>query len=168
MNAEANLTYSGTEFFCSVGTNLNSRIVQLSHTAAADDGVGITFSRTTSDSATAAIGVLEVDELSMMSREGMNFYTGGGSTYNATTLRARIDASGHFVPGANDTYDLGASGNVWRNLYTGDLHLSNEAKSEGNAVDGTKGNWTIQEGAEHLYILNNKSGKKYKFKLEEV
>ena len=31
-----------------------------------------------------------------------------------------------------------------------------------------KGNWTIQEGAENLYILNNKSGKKYKFKLEEM
>jgi len=168
MNAEANLTYSGTEFFCSVGTNLNASIVQLSHDTAADDGVGITLSRTTSDSDLAAIGVLEVDELSMMSREGMNFYTGGGSTYNATILRARIDSSGHFVPGANDTYDLGASGNVWRNIYTGDLHLSNEAKEEGNAVDGTKGNWTIQEGAEHLYILNNKSGKKYRFKLEEM
>jgi hypothetical protein len=82
--------------------------------------------------------------------------------------RMVIDSSGHLVPGANDTYDLGASGNVWRNIYTGDLHLSNEAKEEGNAVDGTKGNWTIQEGAEHLYILNNKSGKKYKFKLEEI
>jgi hypothetical protein len=58
--------------------------------------------------------------------------------------------------------------NVWRNIYTGDLHLSNEAKSEGNAVDGTKGNWTIQEGENDLYILNNKSGKKYKFKLEEM
>jgi len=77
-------------------------------------------------------------------------------------------ASNHVLPNANDTYDLGASGNVWRNLYTGDLHLSNEAKEEGNAVDGTKGSWTIQEGAEHLYILNNKSGKKYKFKLEEI
>jgi len=79
-----------------------------------------------------------------------------------------ITAARNLVPGATDTYDLGAVGNVWRNLYTGDLHLSNEAKSEGNAVDGTKGNWTIQEGAEHLYILNNKSGKKYKFKLEEI
>jgi hypothetical protein len=58
--------------------------------------------------------------------------------------------------------------NVWQNLYTGDLHLSNEAKSEGNTVDGTKGNWTIQEGAEDLYLFNNKSGKRYKFKLEEV
>ncbi len=81
---------------------------------------------------------------------------------------SNITASRNLVPGANDTYDLGASGNVWRNLYTGDLHLSNEAKDEGNAVDGTKGNWTIQEGEEHLYILNNKNGKKYKFKLEEM
>ena len=79
-----------------------------------------------------------------------------------------ITVTGHVEPGANDTYDLGQSDNVWRNLYTGDLHLSNEAKSEGNAVDGTKGNWTIQEGAEDLYILNNKSGKKYRFKLEEM
>ncbi len=77
-------------------------------------------------------------------------------------------ASNHVLPNASDTYDLGASGNVWRNLYTGDLHLSNEGKSEGNAVDGTKGNWTIQEGENDLYILNNKSGKKYKFKLEEM
>jgi len=74
----------------------------------------------------------------------------------------------HVLPNTNDTFDLGASGNVWRNVYTGDLHLTNESKEEGNAVDGTKGNWTIQEGAEHLFILNNKSGKKYRFKLEEI
>ena len=74
----------------------------------------------------------------------------------------------HVLPNTSDTFDLGASGNVWRNVYTGDLHLSNEGKEEGNAIDGTKGNWTIQEGAEHLYILNNKSGKKFRFKLEEM
>jgi len=79
-----------------------------------------------------------------------------------------LTVTGDIVPGASDSHDLGASGNVWRNLYTGDLHLSNESKSEGNAVDGTKGSWTIQEGAEDLYLFNNKSGKKYKFKLEEV
>ena len=87
---------------------------------------------------------------------------------NLTFDGSELAVTGHVVPGANDTYDLGESGNVWRNLYTGDLHLSNEAKEEGNAVDGTKGNWTIQEGAEDLYLFNNKSGKKYKFKLEEV
>ena len=87
---------------------------------------------------------------------------------NMTFDGSTLTVTGDIVPGANDTHDLGASGNVWQNVYTGDLHLSNEAKSEGNAVDGTKGSWTIQEGAEDLYLFNNKSGKKYKFKLEEV
>jgi hypothetical protein len=79
-----------------------------------------------------------------------------------------ITATGNIVPGANDTYDLGASGNVWRNLYTGDLHLSNEAKNQGNIVDGTKGNWTLQEGNNDIFIINNKSGEKFKIKLDKV
>ena len=54
-----------------------------------------------------------------------------------------VTASGNIEPGANDTYDLGASGNVWRNIYTGDLHLNNEHKKEGNIVDGSKGSWTL-------------------------
>ena len=87
---------------------------------------------------------------------------------NMTFDGSTLTVTGDIVPGANDSHDLGASDNVWRNLYTGDLHLSNESKSEGNAIDGTKGSWTIQEGAEDLYLFNNKSGKKYKFKLEEV
>ena len=74
----------------------------------------------------------------------------------------------HALPSADDTYDLGSASKQWRNIYTGDLHLSNESKPEGNKVDGTTGNWTIQEGSEELYILNNKSGKKYKFNLIEV
>jgi hypothetical protein len=74
----------------------------------------------------------------------------------------------NIVPDTTDTYDLGSTTKVWANIYTGDLNLSNESKSEGNAVDGTKGNWTIQEGSDDLFILNNKSGKKYKFKLEEI
>ncbi len=93
-----------------------------------------------------------------------------GSTLNvdgAITTTGNITTD-HVLPTANDTFDLGASDNVWRNVYTGDLHLSNEAKAEGNSVDGTKGNWTIQEGEESLYILNNKNGKKYRFNLEEI
>ena len=93
--------------------------------------------------------------------------TGGTEMLEVNDNDVQI-TNGDLVPGTTDAQDLGASGLVWRNLYTGDLHLTNEAKSEGNAVDGTKGNWTIQEGAEDLYILNNKSGKRYKFKLEEV
>jgi hypothetical protein len=53
-------------------------------------------------------------------------------------------------------------------MYTGDLHLSNETQAQGNSVDGTKGNWTIQEGQEDLYIINNKTGKKYAFALREI
>jgi|9_EtaG_2_1085328.scaffolds.fasta_scaffold09196_3 hypothetical protein len=93
---------------------------------------------------------------------------GQNAEANLTFDGSELNVTGHVIPGANDTYDLGDGSNAWRNLYTGDLHLSNEAKSEGNAVDGTKGSWTIQEGSEDLFLFNNKSGKKYKFKLEEV
>ena len=79
-----------------------------------------------------------------------------------------VTASGNIVPGANDTYDLGASGNVWRNIYTGDLHLNNEHKKEGNIVDGSKGSWTLQEGAEDIYLINNKSNEKFRLKLEKI
>ena len=79
-----------------------------------------------------------------------------------------ITATGNIIPGANDTYDLGSSGNVWRNLYTGDLHLSNQAKTEGNIIDGTKGNWTLQEGQNDIFLINNVSGDKFKLKLEKI
>jgi len=91
----------------------------------------------------------------------------GDVTLGAVTSGA-ITATGNIVPGANDTYDLGASGNVWRNIFTGDLHLSNEAKEQGNIVDGTKGNWTLQEGNNDIFIINNKSGEKFKIKLDKV
>ena len=93
------------------------------------------------------------------SSDYMNFITNG-------TERARIDSSGHLLPGANDTYDLGSSSSRWRDIYTGDLNLSNEGKS--NDVDGTWGNYTIQEGENDLFLINNRSGKKYKFNLTEV
>jgi len=79
-----------------------------------------------------------------------------------------ITATGNVVPGANDTYDLGASGNVWRNIYTGDLHLNNEHKKEGNIVDGSKGSWTLQEGSQDIYLINNKSNEKFRLKLEKI
>jgi hypothetical protein len=71
--------------------------------------------------------------------------TGGTEMLEVNDNDVQI-TNGDLVPGTTDAQDLGASGLVWRNIYTGDLHLTNEAKSEGNAVDGTKGNWTIQEG----------------------
>ena len=94
---------------------------------------------------------------------GVYVYTNGSGN-----IRAYWDTSGHLLPGANSTYNLGSSSLRWANLYTNDLHLSNEDKVGGNDVDGTTGNWTIQEGEEHLYIINNKTGKKFKFSLEEI
>ena len=78
------------------------------------------------------------------------------------------EITGSLIPSTTDTYDLGSSSKVWANIYTGDLNLSNEAKEQGNDIDGTKGSWTIQEGADNLYLINNNSGKKYKFTLEEI
>jgi hypothetical protein len=96
-----------------------------------------------------------------------NLSTLGAITTGAITSGA-ISATGHVTPGANDTYDLGESGNVWRNIYTGDLHLNNEHKKEGNIVDGTKGNWTLQEGSDDIYLINNKSNEKFRLKLEKI
>jgi hypothetical protein len=79
-----------------------------------------------------------------------------------------ITATGNIVPGANDTYDLGSASSVWRNLYTGDLHLSNQAKDQGNMIDGTKGNWTLQEGENDIFMINNISGEKFKINLSKI
>ena len=80
--------------------------------------------------------------------------------------RMRLDANGHLVPAASNTYDLGSSSLRWRNVYTTDLQLSNEGKT--NDVDGTWGDYTIQEGESDLFLINNRNGKKYKFNLTEV
>jgi len=95
-------------------------------------------------------------------------FSGANVTFAGTLASGAITASGDILPSADDAKDLGSASKQWRNIYTGDLHLSNKSKAEGNVVDGTTGDWTIQEGAEDLFILNNKSGKKYKFNLTEV
>jgi len=92
--------------------------------------------------------------------------TSGSGGYLTVPSSQSISVQGHLNPSANDTYDLGTSSVRWRNLYTTDLQLSNEGKT--NDVDGTWGNYTIQEGESDLFLINNRSGKKYKFNLTEV
>ena len=77
-----------------------------------------------------------------------------------------IDSSGHFRPGANNTYDLGASGTAWRNLYVNDAHFCNRGHS--NSVDGTWGDWTLQEGENDIFMINNRTGKKFAITMREV
>ncbi|AGG54570.1 hypothetical protein PRSG_00016 [Prochlorococcus phage P-SSP3] len=97
----------------------------------------------------------------------VNFVTGALIFQNNGTSVAYFhNTDGHFLPWTTNTFDLGSSGNRWRNVYTNDLHLSNEGSS--NDVDSTWGDWTIQEGESDLFLKNNRSGKKYKFNLTEV
>mgnify|MGYP003115198475 CR=1 FL=1 len=77
-----------------------------------------------------------------------------------------IMSSGELRPGSNNTMDIGNASQRVRNIYTNDLHLSN--KDSSNDVDGTWGDWTIQEGESDLFLKNNRSGKKFKFNLTEV
>jgi hypothetical protein len=84
----------------------------------------------------------------------------------SNTNRFQISDGGHLIPSANNSYDLGDTNYRWRNVYTNDLNLSNEGSS--NDVDGTWGSYTIQEGAEDLFLVNKRNGKKYKFNLTEV
>ena len=91
-----------------------------------------------------------------------------GNVTVGTIASGAITATGNIIPGADDTYDLGTSTAVWQNLYTGDLHLSNQAKNKGNIVDGTKGSWTLQEGKDDIFMINNISGEKFKINLSKI
>ena len=83
-----------------------------------------------------------------------------------STNKLTINSDGDLLPGSDDSQDLGSSSKRWQNVYTTDLKLSNEGSS--NDVDGTWGNYTIQEGAEDLFLINHRTGKKFKFNLTEV
>ena len=80
--------------------------------------------------------------------------------------RWEMTKDGHFIPQVNNDVDIGASSYRVRNIYTADLHCSNKGSS--NDVDGTWGDYTIQEGESDLFLINNRNGKKYKFNLTEV
>jgi hypothetical protein len=77
-----------------------------------------------------------------------------------------IAGTGHITPGTDATQDLGSTTKRWANIYSADLQLSNEGSH--NDVDGTWGQYTIQEGENDLFLINRRNGKKYKFVLQEV
>jgi hypothetical protein len=93
-------------------------------------------------------------------------------TLASLTVTGAINANGGIVsagaisPSLDATYDLGTPSFRWANIYSADLQLSNEGSA--NEVDGTWGQYTLQEGEEDLFLINRRSGKKYKFVLQEV
>ena len=86
--------------------------------------------------------------------------------YTNDSHRLTLSNSGHLLPAGNGALNLGGTSNRWANVYTSDLNLSNEGSS--NDVDSTWGDYTIQEGFENLFLINNRTGKKFKFNLTEV
>ena len=117
------------------------------------------FRTTQSITALPANTTISQPILQNLTATGVSTFTGNVSVSGTITS--------NLIPSANTTWDLGSATARWNNIYTGDLHLSNENR-EGNLVDGTKGNWTLQEGANDLYLINNTTGKKYRFAIEEI
>lgn len=69
-----------------------------------------------------------------------------------------VDVDNDVMYPADDAdFDLGKSDKRFKNVYTSDLHLSNE-----------RGNWTLVEETDMLTFRNNKTGKWYRMSMEEI
>lgn len=127
---------------------------------------------------TAANGIIFRDEHAGTLRgyvyanngNSIGFLNSGGSWALECSGSSNNFSYNNFLPSANNSKNLGNSSLRWANLYVNDLQLSNEAKKDegGNDVDGTWGDWTLQEGEENIFMINNRSGKKYRMALQEV
>ena len=89
-----------------------------------------------------------------------------GLTGTPSVTVGDLTVAGAAVPDADNTRNLGGPSARWANIYTADMHFSN--KDMRNSVDGTWGDWTLQEGETTLFLLNNRNGKKYSINLTEV
>ena len=162
LNGEVNLTWDGSNFKAtsSGGATLRAGSTSASGAAVYLDGdsdgdwSGATFAHITHDGS---------GHLNIMSRNpaGNANLIFGTNDYNAF----RVDENRHVRPESDNARDLGTSSYRWRNLYTTDLQLSNKGKT--NDVDGTWGDWTLQEGENKIFMINNRTGKKYSLKMEE-
>lgn len=103
---------------------------------------------------------------------GNNMMFGIGTDKKLEINSTGIEVTGNIEPEADNTRVLGSSSKRFSTLHsaalnTGDINMSN-LNDSGNEVDGSKGSWTLQEGADDLFIINRVSGKKYKFNLTEI
>tara|TARA_R100000329_G_scaffold132006_1_gene111454 strand:+ start:1205 stop:2083 length:879 start_codon:yes stop_codon:yes gene_type:complete len=96
---------------------------------------------------------------------GTVFTLGSTTVAQGNTVTA-LPGLHQVTPASNNQYSLGTDALRWSDIFTNDLNLSNEGGQ--NDIDGTWGSYKIQEGEEHLYLINKRNGKKYKFNLTEV
>ena len=156
--AESNLTFDGTTLSSTALTvNGASSPVTLNHTGGAclslvRSGKSINFNA--NYGAGNSYGTMDIS-----SGMALRFAIAGSD-------KVQMDSSGNWTPVSDNARNLGTSSLRWANIYSADIHCSN--KGSKNDVDGTWGDYTIQEGESDLFLINNRSGKKYKFNLTEV
>ena len=90
----------------------------------------------------------------------------GNVIVQASSLDVVVSAGKTFKPATTNSTDLGTTNERWRVIYTNDLELSNKGSS--NSVDGTWGDWTLQEGENDIFMINNRTNKKFKINMTEV
>ena len=160
--------FEGTDFNVASQPGLSDNIYLISDQTSANGGYGasIAFSRIQySDRRSAAIVTKQTtaDE----DQVGLAFFTHSSTNASDNIVESLVVThDGDVLPGSDATQDLGSSSLRWANIYSADLQLSNEGSA--NDVDGTWGQYTIQEGESDLFLINRRSGKKYKFNLTEV
>ena len=91
----------------------------------------------------------------------------GDTSDDTHQFTGSLSTTGNIIPSADGTVDLGSDTKRFANLYTADIQLSNEQKGP-NDIDGTTGQWTIQEGANDLFLINRRTGDKFKFAIEKI
>ena len=98
--------------------------------------------------------------------------TNNANRFFVNASSGQVQVTGGFLPSADNSNALGSASQRFTTLHsaalnTGDINMSN-LNDSGNEVDGSKGSWTLQEGANDLFLINRVSGKKYKFNLTEI
>ena len=80
----------------------------------------------------------------------------GDACSDTISVRGTMEFGCTPIPSANDI-DLGSPTSPFQNIYTGDLHLTND-----------RGSWTMIEENDYLSLRNNKTGQVFKINMEEV
>ena len=83
--------------------------------------------------------------------------TAGGISLTTNASKNITVTSNAIVPASDEGVDLGTSALRFGNIYTGDLHLSND-----------RGNWTLVEENNMITFRNNYTGKWFRMVMEEI
>jgi len=92
----------------------------------------------------------------------------GGDLGHETMAKFFGDAGCELYHNAVKKFETTGSGiTVQGSVTTQDMNMSN-LNGSANEVDNTKGSWSLQEGADDLFLINRVNGKKYKFNITEI